>query len=1039
MIQNFLQKIFGSKSGRDLKSLLPVAVSINREYLKLRHISDDELRNKTVEFINYIDNETTIFDHKETELDTSLPKEEYQIKLKKIKTLKQNKLERTLEKILPKAFAVVKETARRFTHQKCLEVIPSPLDRELAEKHDYVVIEGDKAIWTNEWRVGTNNHKWDMIHYDVQLIAGVVLHEGKIAQMNTGEGKTLASTLPIYLNALAQKGVHVITVNDYLAKRDAEWNAPIFQFLGLTVDCIENYPQHSLKRKNAYNADITYGTNSAFGFDYLFDNMVKSKDEVKQRGHHFAILDEVDSVLIDDARTPLIISGQAEQTNLTAKFDELKPLMRGLVRGQRNLITESIIKIKRLNNSIDSNVAGKELLKVLRGAPNNTLFLKYLNEYGVKQLLQKAQHQYSANNDLKMHEIDETLFYVIDLKNKSVELTNKGMTFINEQVNDNFFVLPDLNITYNTEEEKNIATDLYELKVEKIFNFRQLLKANTLFTKDIDYVIEEHQIKLIDEQTGRIMEGRRLSDGLHQAIEAKESLQIEDASQTHASISLQNYFKMYSKLSGMTGTAETEANEFWKTYKLDILVVPTNLKVERVDLPDRIFKTHKRRLEAVVLEIIGQSNLGRPVLVGTSSVEGSELLSKLLNKKNVQHKVLNAKSHRREADIISKAGVSGAITIATNMAGRGTDIKLSKEALKAGGLAVIGTCKHESRRIDQQLRGRSGRQGDVGSSQFFLSLEDEIVRLYASNDIARLEGQFKHFKNGEIFHKNLDKIVTKSQISVEENNFSTRKKMLEFDNVINLQRDIIYNRRQNTLFNTTVKEEIDQLFLDVITQILLSNSDNFKEFNIAYSRAFGRTTFLRKSDFLMFNQKDVIQLLLNEFLSNYTKRFDKFEYSSDISVYTFFDKSVVVDLKKNDQSLLIDTIQRAVMLDVIDRKWKQHLLELEKLKQEVQNAVYEQKEPITIFKVEAFNLFKQLIEDIDYEIVTFLSRGLLGTRKVKQPIAIKVMNSPVENEPNNYQRNQKVTVEYTDGSLKKDIKYKNISTDLQNGNCTVVK
>lgn len=1031
-----IKKIFKlkTKSEKDIEQILPIVNEINEIYNSLSSLSNDQLRQKTLEFKqkikNYIADEENQINQIKQQLEQNpdIDVNEKEKLFKQIEDLDKKiveKIEEVLEDILPEAFAVLKETARRFSENEVIEVTATEFDKQLAsEEKDFVSVENNKAIWRTTWNVMGHPIKWNMVHYDVQLIGGIALHRGKIAEMATGEGKTLVSTLPIYLNALAGRGVHLVTVNNYLARRDCQWNGPLFQFHGLSVDCIDNYEPHSAERRNAYLCDITYGTNNEFGFDYLRDNMVSSPDEMVQRGHHYAIVDEVDSVLIDDARTPLIISGPTPKGD-KHEFNEYKPYVEKLVNAQKQYVQTCLVEAKKYFAEGKEKEAGVPLLRAYRGLPKNNALIKFLSEPGVKTLLQKTENYYMQDQMKEMHKIDQELYFVIDEKNHHVELTDKGIDFLSNLVNDSkFFVIPNvgeeiaelekqpLSPKEKAQKKESILQD-FSLKSERIHTVNQLLKAYTLFERDVEYVIDNGQVKIVDEQTGRIMEGRRYSDGLHQAIEAKENVKVEAATQTYATITLQNYFRMYHKLAGMTGTAETEAQEFWDIYKLDVMVIPTHRPVIRKDYEDLVYRTKREKYNAVIEEIVKLVNAGRPVLVGTTSVENSEILSRMLKMKGIKHNVLNAKHHQKEAEIVAEAGKAGTVTIATNMAGRGTDIKLGPGVKEAGGLAIIGTERHESRRVDRQLRGRAGRQGDPGSSQFFVSLEDDLMRLFGSERIAALIDRMGGLEEGEpIQHSMLSRSIERAQKKVEENNFGIRKRLIEYDDVMNAQREVIYSRRRNALFGDKLSIDIANMFYDTIENLVTTYHPlkNYEELSLDFIRLFAMELPISEAEFSQMNMQAVTEKLFNTVYNYYTQK--KNEIAHQIypfiqSVYNnpdnkfenilfpFTDKiktlHVVSNLKKAYETQGKDvllTLEKMTVLSMIDEAWKEHLRELDDLKQSVHNAVYEQKDPLVIYKIESFNLFKQMIDNTNKEIVSFLIKAHLPveeqTQEVKQ-------------------------------------------------------
>jgi len=896
-----IKKILGSKADRDIKEVMPIVEQIKAIYPTLAKLSNDELRAKTTAFKQKIQDhikseaeEVEKLKAKAEAEENMDVKENIYKQIDEIEEGVDEKIEAVLKEILPEAFAVVKETARRFAENKEIRVTANEMDKNIAANRSSVIVEGDQAIWLNKWNAAGAEVEWDMVHYDVQLIGGITLHQGKIAEMATGEGKTLVATLPVYLNALAGRGVHLVTVNNYLAKRDAEWMGPLFEFHGLTIDCIDNHQPNSPERRKAYQADITYGTNNEFGFDYLRDNMSRTPEELVQRKHHYAIIDEVDSVLIDDARTPLIISGPTPKGD-KHEFAELKPLVDKLVSAQKRLVTTLIADAKKklTTESSDSKEqkklteeGGMALLRSYRGLPRNKALIKFLSEPGIKAQLQKTENFYMQDQGKEMHKVDEELFFVIDEKNNSIELTEKGIELISgSNTEDDFFILPDINMELNRieksekdEQEKLIEKDKiiqdYSVKAERIHTVNQLLKAYTLFEKDTEYVVMDNKVKIVDEQTGRIMEGRRYSDGLHQAIESKENVKVEAATQTYATVTLQNYFRMYHKLAGMTGTAETEAGEFWDIYKLDVVVIPTNRPIARDDREDLVYKTTREKYNAVIEEVVNLVKQGRPVLVGTTSVEISELLSRMLKMKNIKHNVLNAKMHQKEADIVAEAGKAGTVTIATNMAGRGTDIKLTKEVKEAGGLAIIGTERHESRRVDRQLRGRAGRQGDPGSSQFYVSLEDNLMRLFGSDRIARLMDRMGLEEGEVIQHSMITKSIERAQKKVEENNFGIRKRLLEYDDVMNSQREVIYKRRKNALFGERLNVDIANMTFDTVSGIVQESLEfkDFENFKLELIRHLSMESPLDEQAFFSINPDELTEKVYQAALTNYKQK-----------------------------------------------------------------------------------------------------------------------------------------------------------------------
>ncbi|MBL6592097.1 MAG: preprotein translocase subunit SecA [Flavobacteriaceae bacterium] len=1022
-ILNSIIKIFvGNKAKKDLKEISPIVLSINSLEENYSDLSNDELRNKTNEFKKEIKSLKKPFQDKIDVLNGNISNESDIEKKEKlyndIEEIDQNFLEELdiyLNKILPDAFCIIRETAKRFSKNEEVIVTANENDIKLSSEKNYITLNKDKAKWSNSWDAAGKNIIWDMVHYDVQLFGGIVLHKGKIAEMQTGEGKTLVATLPVYLNALSGNGVHLVTVNDYLAKRDCAWMSPIFEFHGLSVDCIDNHRPNSIERRNAYLADITYGTNNEFGFDYLRDNMAHKLEDRVQRKHSYAIVDEVDSVLIDDARTPLIISGPVPKGN-NHEFNDLKPKISSLVQIQKQLVTQILSDSKNLINEGDNENGGFKLLQAYRGLPKTKALIKFLSEGGVKQILLKTENYYMQDNNREMPKIDADLFFTIDEKNNQIELTDKGIEHLSKDLNDsNFFILPDISTKISEIENKNLKPEIeaekkekvyteFSLKSERIHTLNQLLKAYTLFEKDIEYVVIDNKVKIVDEQTGRIMEGRRYSDGLHQAIEAKENVKIEDATQTFATITLQNYFRMYRKLSGMTGTAVTEQGEFWDIYKLDVVEIPTNKPVIRNDQNDLIYKTKREKYNAVIDNVNQIVKQGRPVLIGTTSVEISELLSRMLNIKNIKHNVLNAKLHKKEADIVAEAGKAGIVTIATNMAGRGTDIKISDEIKERGGLAIIGTERHDSRRVDRQLRGRSGRQGDPGSSQFYVSLEDNLMRLFGSDKVARMMDKMGH-KDGEVIqHSLMTTTIERAQKKVEENNFGIRKRLLEYDDVMNLQREVIYTKRKNALDVNRLKVDIANMIYETVESIYISakNNNEFKSFEFDLIRFFSITSPFNKDEFENLDQNRIIDDLYNVVLKHYEKKnyenslkvfpvvknvFENPQNKFERIVVPFTDgkktMNIVTDLKKAYESEgkeLINDFEKNISLAILDDTWKTHLRKMDELKQSVQLAVHEQKDPLLIYKFEAKELFFSMIDQLNKDILTFLFKGELPSK-----------------------------------------------------------
>jgi preprotein translocase subunit SecA len=1025
-INNVLSIFLGNKYERDMKEISPYVEKIHIEFEKLKDISNDELREKTTELRNVIrgfvkgdeDEIQTLKEKAEKEEDVNRKEEIYNT-IDKIEKQINDKLEDILDQCVPQSFAIIKETTRRFKENVVLEVTARQFDRDLAATRESITIKGDKALWSNQWIAGGNEILWDMIHYDVQLIGGVALHKGKISEMGTGEGKTVVATLPVFLNALAGRGVHIVTVNDYLSKRDSEWMGPIYEFHGLTVDCIDKHQPNSPDRRKAYNADITFGTNNEFGFDYLRDNMAINPEDLVQRKHHYAIVDEVDSVLIDDARTPLIISGPTAQ-NDKQQFDDLKPKVEKLVGAQKKLVTQILADAKKLIIEEKNEEGGLLLLRAFKGLPKNSALIKFLSEEGNKSLLLKTENFYMQNNNKEMPKVTDALFFIIDEKANSIELTEKGLDLISTSVEDaSFFILPDVGSKIadlektgmNEREKLKMKDELlqdYSVKSERVHTMTQLLKAWTLFDRDTEYVVMDNKVKIVDEQTGRILEGRRYSDGLHQAIEAKENVKVEAATQTYATITLQNYFRMYHKLAGMTGTAETEAGEFWNIYKLDVVVIPTNKPVIRNDREDLVYKTKREKYNAVIDEIAELNRKGRPILVGTTSVEISELLSRMLKMKGLKHNVLNAKLHQREAEIVAEAGKTGTITIATNMAGRGTDIKLTEEVRRAGGLAIIGTERHESRRVDRQLRGRSGRQGDPGSSQFFVSLEDELMRLFGSERIAGIMDKLG-LKDGEMIqHSMITKSIERAQKKVEENNFGIRKRLLEYDDVMNSQREVIYKKRRHALLGERLSVDIANMMYDVTENLVevYHKDEDFEGFDFDLIRSFSMDSPVRDQEFSKSNSEEVTDRVFAKALDTYKRKvetisqqaypvlkdvYDRMSHVYENVVVPISDGTkvfqVVTNLKATAESEgkeLAKAYEKTVVLATIDDAWKEHLREMDELKQSVQNATYEQKDPLLIYKFESFELFKTMLTKVNKDVVSTLMKGHIPTQDPAQ-------------------------------------------------------
>jgi len=1025
---DLLSKIFGNKSTRDAKTIDPYVLKIKAAYPAIEALSNDELRAKSAELRKRVQDYVSEERNKIEELRAGIEeldidnREEVWEQIDKIEKEITDKYEVILEEILPEAFSVVKDTARRFTQNEEIIVTANDFDRELAQNHDFVRIEDDKAIYQNHWMAGGNEIVWDMIHYDVQLFGGVVLHKGKIAEMATGEGKTLVGTLPVYLNALTGRGVHVVTVNDYLAKRDSEWMGPIYMFNGLSVDCIDKHSPNSDERRKAYQADITFGTNNEFGFDYLRDNMAVSPSDLVQRKHNYAIVDEVDSVLIDDARTPLIISGPTPKGE-EQLFDELRPRVEIIVKAQRDLCTRLLAEAKNKMVSGDPKVQEEGTLLLYRsfkGLPKNKPLIKFLSEPGIKSAMLKTEEHYMAEQMRNMHLVTDDLYFVIDEKNNSIELTDKGIDLLTGNSDDpTFFVLPDIGAMMaeienadTTDEQKAEKKDelmqAYSIKSERLHTVNQLLKAYSLFEKDDQYVVMDNKVMIVDEQTGRIMDGRRYSDGLHQAIEAKERVKVEAATQTFATITLQNYFRMYHKLSGMTGTAETEAGEFWSIYKLDVVVIPTNRPISRNDMNDRIYKTKREKYNAVIQEIEELISKGRPVLVGTTSVEISELLSRMLNQRKIKHNVLNAKLHQKEAEIVAFAGQPSSVTIATNMAGRGTDIKLAPAVKEAGGLAIIGTERHESRRVDRQLRGRAGRQGDPGSSVFFVSLEDQLMRLFATERIAGLMDKMG-FKEGEVLeHNMLSKSVERAQKKVEENNFGIRKRLLEYDDVMNSQREVIYKRRRHALMGERIGIDIVNMLYDSANTIMEQYLDSldYEGLKIETLRILAVECPFDEATFKSGKKDNLVEALYSHVVKNFKQRMDRLTEIANPVIKDVYEQqganfenilipitdgkrvyNITCNLKEaydTGSKGVIKSFEKSILLHTIDEQWKEHLREMDELRHSVQNASYEQKDPLLIYKLESFNLFKTMVDNINKKAVAILMRGQIPVRQPEQ-------------------------------------------------------
>jgi len=1043
---NTIKKLFGSKSDRDFKELTPLTNKILEEYEVISKLSNDGLRQKTIEFKEriafYLKEEDKEIKELRNRLENDLDieneeKENIYQTIDKLEKVITKKIEEVLLEILPEAFSVMKETARRFKENEMVEVTATQMDRDLAATRPNIEIKDDKAYYKNQWIAGGNMITWDMVHYDVQLMGGIVLHQGKIAEMATGEGKTLVATLPVYLNALPGKGVHIVTVNDYLAKRDSEWMGVLFEFHGLKVDCIDKHEPNSDARRNAYLADVTYGTNNEFGFDYLRDNMARSPEELVQRKHNYAIVDEVDSVLIDDARTPLIISGPTPKGE-KQEFLDLKPKVEKIYNVQKALVTNILAESKKLLGSGGSQESEKEgaklLLRAFRGLSKNKALIKFLSEPGMKALVQKTENFYMAEQNKNMHIIDDELYFVIDEKNNTLELTDKGIDYITSFTDDpKFFIMPDIGVALADLEKSNLSSQEkierkselmqdFSIKSDRIHSVNQLLKAYALFENDVEYVVMDNKIKIVDEQTGRILEGRRYSEGLHQAIEAKENVKIEAATQTYATITLQNYFRMYTKLAGMTGTAETEAGEFWDIYKLDVVVIATNRKIIREDRQDLIYKTKREKYNAVIENIVELVKAGRPVLVGTTSVEISELLSRMLKIRNLKHNVLNAKLHQKEADIVAEAGKAGTVTIATNMAGRGTDIKLGPGVKDAGGLAIIGTERHESRRVDRQLRGRSGRQGDPGSSQFFVSLEDDLMRLFGSDRIASMMDRLG-LKEGEMIqHSMITKAIERAQKKVEENNFGIRKRLLEYDDVMNKQRVVIYTKRRNALFGDKLSIDIANMQYDVCEDIIMDFQEerDFEGFKFEILRVFASEIGLTEKEFFNMNAEEIttnaseqikknykekqeftsqrVYPIIKDIYENHLHRFENIAIPITDGLKTM---QVLANIKRSYETKgkeIVLAIEKGITLAIIDDEWKEHLRELDDLKQSVQQATYEQKDPLLIYKFESFELFRKMIQKVNKDIIAFLFKGNIP---IQDPENVKEVKAPARTDMSN--------------------------------------
>jgi preprotein translocase subunit SecA len=1110
---NLIAKLFGSKSEKDIKKVMPLVDKINEEANQLKSGTDDQLREKTKQIQQHINEQLRELDEKIRALHDKVAedpdldihqKEEIFHEIDELEEDRNKDLEKVLMDVLPQAFAVVKETARRLKDNGKLQVTANMQDKQFASDKPHVTIEGDKAIWSNTWEAAGTEMTWDMVHYDVQLIGGIVLHKGTIAEMATGEGKTLVATLPAFLNALAKRGVHIVTVNDYLARRDCEWMAPLFEFHGLTIDCIDRHEPNSDARRQAYLADITYGTNNEFGFDYLRDNMSRDPEDLVQRKHHFAMVDEVDSVLIDEARTPLIISGPIPRGD-EHEFYDLKPRIARLVEEQKKLVQQLLVEAKKLISEGNEKDGGLALFRAYRGLPKHKPLIKYLSETGIRNILQKTENFYMQDNSRQMPEADAPLYFVIDEKHNNIDLTENGLDLITKEGEDKeFFILPDIGSTIaDLEKDENLSDEEklknkdslikdYSIKAQRIHSINQLLKAYTLFEKDTEYILVDGKVKIVDEQTGRVMEGRRYSDGLHQAIEAKENVKVEDATQTYATITLQNYFRMYHKLSGMTGTAETEAGEFWEIYKLDVVVIPTNRPIVRDDRQDLVYKTMREKFNAVVEEIVELTEKGRPVLVGTTSVEVSEVLSRMLTMRKIKHNVLNAKQHQREAEIVAEAGMPSTVTIATNMAGRGTDIKLKPESKAAGGLAIVGTERHESRRVDRQLRGRSGRQGDPGSTQFFVSLEDNLMRMFMPERIARIMDRLGLEEGEVISHSMVTKSIERAQKKVEENNFGIRKRLLEYDDVMNSQREVIYKRRRNALYGERLELDIMNMLYDTCEDIVLNSkgASNYESFKLSVLGVLGIDFEIGKEEFEKINDEQLVDRLYEHAFESYKLKNKNIADRAMATIKNVFETrgatienilvpftdgkkqiGVAANLKKcveTQNAELIKAMEKMATLAIIDQLWKDHLREMDDLKQSVQNAVYEQKDPLLIYKFEGFELFKRFIAKVNEDTISFLMKADLPVREPEQvqearqrkqreklkeqkdesrsllSSAHQTNRPPVEKtQPIKSEkivgRNERVTVQYTDGKVLKDIKFKKVEEDIKNNRCVIIE
>ena len=1023
---DIIKKVFGTKSDRDMKKIRPILEKVLAAYETIDKLDNDGLRAHSAELKRRLREVEKPFEDRIAEiklqLESDIPvsqKEQLATESDKLVKDEDAAIEKMLDEILPEAFAIMKSTARRFAQNEIVEVTANDFDRAMSVSHDFVEIDGDKALWKNHWVAGGNEQTWDMVHYDVQLIGGIILHQGKIAEMATGEGKTLVATLPVFLNALAGKGVHMVTVNDYLSKRDSEWMGPLYMFHGLSVDCIDKHEPNSDARRKAYECDITFGTNNEFGFDYLRDNMASRMNDLVQRKHHFAIVDEVDSVLIDDARTPLIISGPVGKSQNDEQFKQFRPYVEKLYASQRALITKTLNDAKKAIANRDEALGGKLLFRCQKGLPKYQPLIKFLSEPGMKQLMQKAENFYIQDNERQMPEVTDELYFVINEQHHTVDLTDKGHDVLASEVSDpNFFVLPDVGSQIATIEHSALSTaerqakkdelmEDFALKSERVHTMLQLLKAYSMFEKDVDYIIVDGKVKIVDEQTGRIMEGRRWSDGLHQAVEAKENVTVEAATQTFATITLQNYFRMYHKLAGMTGTAETEAGEFWSIYKLDVVVIPTNRPVIRQDNDDLIYKTKKAKYAAVINKVVELREAGRPVLVGTTDVDTSELLSRMLKMRGIPHNVLNAKQFAREAEIVAQAGQSSTVTIATNMAGRGTDIKLSKEVKDAGGLAIIGTERHDSRRVDRQLRGRAGRQGDPGSSTFYVSLEDKLMRLFGSERIAAVVDKLGMTDEDALESSMLSSSIEKAQRKVEENNFGIRKRLLEYDDVMNYQREAIYSRRRNAMSGERIEIDVMNMMLDA-SEVIVNNSDgmSYEDFSSYLMAQLSIDPGFDEAFYEKAKPEELKSRLTEQMKAVYDRRMDAMIERVNPFIKDVYEKqgekwqniavpitdgrkvlNLAFNLKKAYESNgkeLAKSLSKTIILYQIDEHWKQQLRDMDDLRQSVQNAAYEQKDPLVVYKLESYNLFAAMLESLDKDVLSFLFRASIYLREPDQ-------------------------------------------------------